>query len=348
MFLKKRKVPAVLSTFLAACLLTGCMTTETQRQTVICMGTVMEYQLTYDANAKERTLCSNWIERGETLERDFLSRRLDSSEIAAINASAGSEEGYELSSEMEDLLTLCLSISEASEGAFDITLGSLVTLWDLDRWAEEGGEGFVPPTPEEVEEAKSYCGYEKVSIRDHRIYLPEGMVLDLGAVGKGYYLDRCSENSSEKGLHSAILTAGGSVLTISQNGQKTWKVGIVNPFRESGVYGILTFEGKHFVSTSGDYERYVEYDGIRFHHILDPATGYPADSGVRSVTIISDNGTLSDALSTACFVLGEEKGMELARKYGVDAIFILDNGEYVSTVTPEINENSSQGYIFSL
>ncbi len=348
MFLRKRKVPALLAALLTVCMLTGCMPTETMQQTAILMGTVMDYRLTYTKSAKERTLCNRWIETGEALERDFLSRRLDTSEIAAINASAGSEEGYELSPEMEELLELCLALSEESEGAFDVTLGALVALWDLDRYAEEGGEGFVPPSAEEVEEALTHCGYEKVSIRDHRIYLPEGMVLDLGAVGKGYYLDRCSDENVEKGLKSAILTAGGSVLTISQEEEKTWKVGIVDPFRESGVYGILNFSGQRFVSTSGDYERYVEYDGIRYHHILDPATGYPASSGVRSVTVITDNGTLSDALSTACFVLGAEKGMELAKKMGAEAIFILETGEYLSTVTPEEYENSSQRYVFQL
>ncbi len=348
MFWKNRKVAVLLGGLLSLCLLTGCGRTETVEKTGILMDTIMQYQLVYEGGTEEETLADRWMALGEELEDGFLSRRVAASEMAAINASAGREEGYALSPDMEDLLTLCLSLSEESGGAFDITLGALISLWDLDAAAETGGEGFVPPSEEAVEEALALCGYEKVSIRDHRIYLPKGMILDLGAVGKGYYLDRCCEELPEKGLRSALITAGGSVLTECQQGERTFQIGIADPFGESSLYGVIRLEGRHFISTSGDYERYVEYEGVRYHHILDPVTGYPASSGVRSVTILSDNGTLSDALSTACFVLGEEKGTELARKMGAEAIFILEDGSCRSTLSAEIYENGSQQYLFSL
>ena len=347
MFWTNRKVAALAGCLLSLCLLAGCGRIETVEETRILMGTIMQYQLVYEGNG-ERTLADRWIALGEDLEQNFLSRRLPSSEISAINASAGAEEGYELSPEMEELLNFCFTMSEESQGAFDITLGALISLWDLDAAAEVGGEGFVPPSEEAVEAARALCGFEKVTIRDHRIYLPEGMILDLGAVGKGYYLDRCSEEDAEKSLKSSLITAGGSVLTECQQGERTFQIGIEDPFEEASLYGIIRLQGRHFISTSGDYERYVEYDGIRYHHILDPETGYPAAGGVRSVTILSDNGTLSDILSTACFVLGEEKGMELAQRMGAEAIFIREDGSCRSTITPEIYENGSQPYLFSL
>ena len=101
-----------------------------------------------------------------------------------------------------------------------------------------------------------------------------------------------------------------------------WKVGIANPADPSERIGVLTLEGQWCISTSGDYERYVEADGVRYHHIIDPATGYPADSGVSGVTVLTKDGFLSDALSTACFILGPEKGMALASQYGAEVLFV--------------------------
>ena len=117
----------------------------------------------------------------------------------------------------------------------------------------------------------------------------------------------------------------------TKNDNTPWQVGVVDPQDTSKLLGTLSLTGTCFVSTSGDYERYVEMDGIRYHHILDPATGYPADSGVSSVTIVCDSGILSDALSTACFVLGVEEGMELAQSYGVKALFADENGQLYMT-----------------
>lgn len=131
-------------------------------------------------------------------------------------------------------------------------------------------------------------------------------------------------------ISGGVISVGGSILVYGAKPDgSSWKVAIVNPADTASAIGYMSLKGTWCVSTSGDYERYAMVDGIRYHHILNPATGYPADSGVRSVTVLSDSGLLSDALSTACFVLGIEEGMELAEKYGAEALFVDTKGNIV-------------------
>ncbi len=304
----------------------------TYSNTSFVMGTVFSMELT----AKEDPTLE-FVKLANNLEKEKLSRRITSSEIAKINESAGNPEGYPLSSDMEKLLTACLDVSEKSEGAFDITLGTLIELWDIDGWAGgENGEAssFVPPTEEDIQNALSFCGYEKVKIEDHRIYIPAGMIIDLGAVGKGLYLDECKSIATED--ISGIISAGGSVLPLGEKADgSSWKVGITDPFRSGELYGTIAVTGGKCVSTSGNYERFVEYEGKKYHHILDSKTGYPAwldgdDSGIASVTVVSDSGLLSDALSTACYVAGEERAIALADEFSADIVIVGNDGSYRS------------------
>lgn len=263
------------------------------------------------------------------LEEEGLSRRLETSEVWAINASAGSAEGAQMSPFMRDNIARCLEMWRRSDGAFDVTMGTVVALWDIDRWAAEERSGtFTPPTAERLAEALESCGSGRLSLEENRLYLAEGMQLDLGAVGKGIALDHIAAYLQEKEyITGAIVSLGGSVATYGRKPDgSSWNIGITDPADTSSSVGILALEGQWFVSTSGDYERYVELDGIRYHHIIDPATGRPADSGVAGVTILARDGFSSDALSTACFILGEEKGMELAESCGVEVLFVGKDG----------------------
>lgn len=265
----------------------------------------------------------------DMLEEEELSRRLDTSAVWKLNAAAGSGEGIPLSADMEEILTGCLEIWQESEGAFDVTLGSVAALWDIDGWAAGNREGtFAPPGESQVEAALEKCGSGRLEIEDHRLFLPEGMQLDLGAVGKGIAMDRIQAYLRGEGeITGAIISLGGSVLTYGAKPEgQCWNVGIADPGDSASYIGILELEGEWCVSTSGDYERFVEAGGVRYHHILDPATGYPADSGVAGVTILSRDGFVSDALSTACFVLGVEKGMALAAEFGAEALFVGQDG----------------------
>ena len=314
---------------------------ETARQYVdTAMGTVIQQTVYASEDA-----ASDFFERSKALltglEQEELSWRLDTSQVWRVNAAAGSEEGCGVSEELAALLQECLELYGRSGGAFDITLGPLTRLWDIDKWAAGGAddeEGFRPPSAEELEDALRLCGSDRVRIvspssegEETKIFLPEGMQLDLGAVGKGLALSRIGSMLEEgEGISGAVISLGGSILTFGgKTDGSSWKVGIVNPFDTSSNVGILSLEGQWCVSTSGDYERYVEADGVRYHHILDPATGYPAVSKVRGVTVLAKDGLLSDGLSTACFLLGTDRGMKLAEEYDVEVLFVMSDGSIV-------------------
>ncbi|MCR5425936.1 MAG: FAD:protein FMN transferase [Lachnospiraceae bacterium] len=323
---------------------------KTYTGTDLLMGTVLSMKVESGDGDPWKTLYA----MGQDLETRELSWRIEGSEVWRINAAAGDPEGLELSPEMEEILTRCLAVSEESGGAFDITLGALTQLWDLDRAAlemQEAGSGaestepvYTPPSDEEVRAALARCGYEKVRIEEHRIYLPEGMRIDLGAVGKGIFLGHAADALQEAPI-SGTISAGGSILTLGNKNRsepsEPWNIGIVDPADPSQLAGAIPVPGGSFVSTSGDYERYVEADGVRYHHLLDPHTGYPV--GVKrpvsggaeinyAVTIVCTDGLLSDALSTACFVIandperGPQQARELAERFGAQMYLVGADG----------------------
>lgn len=329
------------------------------------MGTVVQ-QTIYAPEETARRFCDEGMALLAKLEQEELSWRQEGSEVARINASAGDKEGYPVSEELAALLADCLELYERSDGAFDVTLGPLTKIWNIDKWAAgKGGEEFRPPSEEEVAWALGLCGSDKIRLvrvgeepgnfervegmrqdgedaggkgvlepaagNGFRIFMPEGMQLDLGAVGKGLAQSKLLELLGEEAeLDGAVISLGGSILTFGGKPDGSpWKVGVINPFDQSANVGILSLEGQWCVSTSGDYERYVEADGVRYHHILDPKTGYPALGEVRGVTVLAKDGLLGDGLSTACFLLGPERGMELAAEYGAEVLFVLADGEIV-------------------
>ncbi|MBQ9279072.1 MAG: FAD:protein FMN transferase, partial [Lachnospiraceae bacterium] len=173
------------------------------------------------------------------------------------------------------------------------------------------------------------------------VFDKEGMMLDLGATGKGYALDVAYEMLTEHNISGAMVSVGGSILIYGtkdsyKKEDNTWKVGIRDPKgSQEDLIGYLEYpceEGfSRYISTSGSYEKYIEKDGVRYHHIYDSKTGYPASSGLASVTVVCDNGLKSDGLSTACFVLGYEKSKELLRHYNAEAVFIDEDNNVTVT-----------------
>lgn len=166
------------------------------------------------------------------------------------------------------------------------------------------------------------------------IYIEDQCTLDLGAVGKGIACDVAQNYlKQQKEVSGAVIAVGGSILLYGSKADGTnWNVAVQNPRGQDGeAMGVLSLSGTTNVSTSGDYEKYFMQNGKRYHHILNPSTGYPAESGLISVTVVSDNGLLSDGLSTACFVLGKEKGQKLLETYGAEGIFIDQNKKVTVT-----------------
>lgn len=251
------------------------------------------------------------------LDSKQLSRYTSGSEISRINSEAETV----LSDEMRDYITELLEVGKMSGGKFDIALGAVSDLWSFN-------DSPRVPSTDELTEALSRSGSDKLSLSGNTLTRADGCIIDLGSAGKGIALDKVKSYLSDKKISSAVVSVGGSVLLY---GKGSFNVGVRDPWGEAGRSVMTVKLGAGCVSTSGSYERYFEQGGKRYHHILDPDTGLPVENGLVSVTVISDSGLLSDALSTACFVLGAEGGAKLAAKYGCEAIFITEDKKVICT-----------------
>ncbi len=262
-------------------------------------------------------------------ETDLLSWTNKASQIYKANENSGKD--TEISEELEGYLSRILKISEDSDGALDPTIGKLIRLWDI------GGEDQRIPEKTEIRTVLDEAGWEKITLNGNMLHIDEGCSLDLGAAGKGIGCDAILDHLKDQPEVSAALMnlGGSSVMTYgSKPDGSGWNVAVTDPRAESedSYLGVVTLNGTEFLSTSGDYEKYFIEDGIRYHHIMDPSTGYPAQSGVTGVTVVCDSGLEADALSTACFVLGAEKGAKLLEKYGADGLFVdEDHHVYVTS-----------------
>lgn len=251
------------------------------------------------------------------LDSKQLSRYTSGSEISRINSEAETV----LSDEMRDYITELLEVGKMSGGKFDIALGAVSDLWSFN-------DSPRVPSSDELTEALSRSGSDKLSLSGNTLTRADGCIVDLGSAGKGIALDKVKSYLSDKKISSAVVSVGGSVLLY---GKGSFNVGVRDPWGEAGRSVMTVKLGAGCVSTSGSYERCFEQGGKRYHHILDPDTGLPVENGLVSVTVISDSGLLSDALSTACFVLGAEGGAKLAAKYGCEAIFITEDKKVICT-----------------
>ncbi len=222
----------------------------------------------------------------------------------------------------EDIISLSLDYSDMTGGLFDITIGGLKELWE--QCAEEGRE----PHEGEIALKLESVGYDKLSIEDNSLKKAKNDTrIDLGAIGKGYAAQKVCDYLSETGAKGAIMSFGGNVALVgAKKSGKPYIVGIKDPKNTSEVVGYLSLEGG-FVSVSGDYERYIRIGENKYNHIIDPMSGIPAVSDIRSVSVISDDGALADALSTALFVMGKEKAMQFYNRKTVDfeAVIITDD-----------------------
>lgn len=312
-------------------ILTGCGSiskTSNYQNTGFAMGTVIAQNM-YGGDEDIAEEILNVITELE----QTISWRIDGTEVNQINDAAGKGQEVPVSEKLAGWLLDCLEVYHVSGGKLDVTVGPVARLWDI------GGDNPRIPEEQELADAFEKVGADYLSVeKDKVLFSTEGGQLDLGAVGKGIGCDEIYDyiltNYPEL---NGTFSVGGSVLIYGKKPDgKPWKIGIRDPRGEEGEYmGSLTFAckegGRINVSTSGDYEKYFEEDGVRYHHILDPATGAPAESDLISVTTISESGFLSDALSTACFVAGEEEALKLCDHFGAEAVFIRKDGKVVLT-----------------
>ena len=247
----------------------------------------------------------------------------------------GTTNTWHISEDLAALLSEGLSITKESDGAFDIAIAPLTSLWDFTA------EDPKVPDDADIQNALPLCSSDGVTINGQDIILPsDDIQFDVGAIAKGYIADRLKDFLVKKGVNSAIINLGGNVLCIGSKPDGTpFKVGIQKPFADRNeTEAVMDITGKSVVS-SGIYERCFKQNGKLYHHILNPKTGYPYDNGLISVTIISDQSVDGDALSTTCFALGLDEGLKFAEKKGVQAVFITEDYElhYTDGFRDEIN-----------
>lgn len=275
------------------------------------MGSIVTIKLYGDDTFKKLDIVKGLI---DNLDNE-ISAKIDSSAVSSLN-----KNGEVKSATVSDILLKCRKISEMSGGAFDLSIGPLSSLWDFDDDIKK------IPSKQEIQKALSAVDYEKIAVNGANVFFEKGQKLDLGAVGKGAACDAAKAYLEKGGVNGAVVSVGGSILAYGKRNKigDKWRIAVRHPREENAYIGVINLS-EGFVSTSGDYEKYFEKDGKRYHHILDANTGYPAESGLISVTVVCDGGTLADALSTACFILGEEKSKALLDEYSAAAVFVDEN-----------------------
>ncbi|MGL4738733.1 MAG: FAD:protein FMN transferase [Cellulosilyticaceae bacterium] len=313
--------------------LSGCMATSSPspesssplKQTQFMMGTTITISLFDHQN--EETL-TKAFERISTLENE-LSINKENTLLDEVNDASGSQ-SIAVNKDMFDVIKHGLYYSELTDGSFDITVGPLVSLWRIGF-----PEARVPSTSE-IKAALPLINYKNVTLDEtqHTVYLTQpGMQIDLGGIAKGYAADEVVQVLKDNGVAHAIVDLGGNVYTLgSKVDGSPWKVGVQDPFNPRGaIIGYIPLTNKSAV-TSGIYERFLEADGKKYHHILDPETGYPFSNEIVGVTIISETSMDGDALSTSVFSKGIEDGLAFVNALeGIDAIFISkDHKVYVT------------------
>lgn len=278
----------------------------------IAMGTVVDISL-YGGTLDVAENVFNSIKK---LENEQLSWRIVDSDIYKINTSDGKLTA--VGSYTAGLISEALALCEDSGGALDITIGSVMQLWDF------GGENQRLPSNEEISKALTSVDYSKVFIQDSNVRIDKGQFLDLGALGKGIACDRAAMLLETTNVQGANVSVGGSILIYGEKpDSKVWSVGIRNPVKTQNDYFAIVKTQEAFISTSGSYEKNFYENGEAYHHIISPKTGYPAtNSNLLSVTVFANSGLVSDALSTACFVMGYEKSLPILADYSAEAVFV--------------------------
>lgn len=318
-----KRISFFLALLLLLTALCGCGKAPSTSSTFYLMDTVITVTLYTDDNdlasavfAECRTLLS---------ELDALwARQTEGSEIARFNQATDSLSG--LDARTVSLLQTALEVSEATDGAFDITVAPLV-----DLWARCGEENRLPTEAE----LQAVIGYRHLTLHGDTLAKSDPAVkIDLGGIGKGAAISHLIAYLESTEVCGGLVTFGSNVAVFGEKPSgEDFRVAIRDPKDANGTVGTLTLRGGEVLSVSGDYERFVTVDGRQYHHILDPATGYPADTGLSSVAVIARDGALADALSTALFVMGAEAAIALYHSgvYAFEAVLVGSDGALTLT-----------------
>lgn len=321
---KMQIVPFLLTAALISCSLAGCSARSSQtpvNRDVFAMDTYMSLTVYGDGFGLDEA-------EGRIRQIEKLMSVTDpDSDISAVNNSNG--QPTEVSPETAEVISAGLEFGRLTSGSLDITIYPVLREWGFTTDKQLS----AVPDDDVLSELLVNVGYEKVDLNGNTVTVPPEYQLDLGALAKGYTSDQVIDILSKNGVKSAIISLGGNVKTLGEKpGGKPWSVAVRSPFGDGSI-GIVEISGERAMVTSGGYERYfVGDDGRTYHHIIDPSNGYPADSGLVSVTIIAESGLLCDALSTGLFVSGADKAVELWKSHSdFDMILVTDSGKLLYT-----------------
>jgi thiamine biosynthesis lipoprotein len=318
----KQLAPYYIFLIILCSLLLSCETKETKivKRTQFIMGTLVEITVRATDNDLAHKAIDKSFDEMSRLEK-IMSTRLPESELSKLNLSTGNENKITVSSDLLKVIQLGVHWGDFSNGAIDISIGPAVTLWKFNS------ESPALPDPEKLKTAVDLIDYQNISIDRNSISLKNaGMSLHLGALGKGYAVDRAVDFLKSSGIKNGLVNAGGDLMAFGSGQEgKPWRIGLQHPRKPEAMIASLDLADKA-VATSGDYQRYFIRDGKRYHHILNPKDGEPAEN-VMSATVIADTVADADALSTALFVLGPEKGINLIDSLdGVEGMVITKSG----------------------
>ncbi|MDE6607467.1 MAG: FAD:protein FMN transferase [Lachnospiraceae bacterium] len=329
-----KKIHLTITIFFLLFLLSGCSrNNDPVSETGFYFDTVISITI-YDSS-KEDVLARCLELAGEY--ENLLSVTREGSDIWKINHADG--EAVTVSEETVSLLERALYYAELTDGRIDPSIAPLSSLWDFS--SKNSGTHTVP-SDEEIQEKLLHVDYHNIKIEGTSITLLDpNASIDLGFIAKGYIADKIKEYLIEEGIESAIISLGGNVLTVGNKpDQSPYIIGIQRPFGETGETMNSVSVSDLSVVSSGIYERYFESDGIFYHHILDTGTGYPVENELVGVTILSSSSLEGDALSTTCFLLGIEDGMQLISSLpDTEALFITKDGELVYTDGFRLNQS---------
>lgn len=292
-------------------------TVEEHTDTSYAMGTVVTQKLWGKGSEQVATEIKRNI---VYCENKSISRRVAASDISKLN----SEKTFEVSDNTVSDLQKMLQFSKDCGGVVDITMGEVINLWNI-------GEGnFKVPAKDVLDKALKTVDYKKIKIDGNKITIGKDQRIDMGCAGKGIACDDAYKVLEKYTLKKAIISVGGSIVLWSKDSNEKFTVGIRDPKKDASSYAMTVETGKGFVSTSGSYERVSKDEkGKAYHHILSTENGYPVENGIVSATVFCQSGIMSDALSTACFILGPEKSEKLLEKYDAQAVFITKDNKVV-------------------
>ena len=304
----------LLPSALTLLLLSGCtsQTVSESRKNFFAMDTIMDFTIYGQEDLLDQT--ESMI---RSLEAE-MSVTNPASEIAAIN-----ENGYgKVTGDTSDLISAALSLCQRTDGALDISVYPIVRAWGFTT------DNYQVPDDVSIQALLPLVDYTQIDYQQDSgdIHLPDGMEIDLGSVAKGYAGQKAADFLKENGVTSGLLSLGGNIQALgSKPDGSPWKIGIQDPFQNESPMMVLSVTDKSVV-TSGGYERYFQQDGKTYWHIMDPSTGYPAENGLVSVTIVGTDGMLCDGLSTSLFVMGLEKAADFwGSSDDFDAVFVTED-----------------------